>query len=338
MLDKPDIPDEAIISCLRAEYGLHVVQVRFLPLGFGLSTAIYRAFAADDTEYFCKLQRGAFDATSVELPKFLSEQGIEHIIPPLTARDGRLCAALGEFNLVAYPFIVGSDGFHVEMTERQVSDFGVALKRIHTTALSPHLIAKLQREDYTPERRDRCKHFLVRLEDESFDDPVAAGLATLLQAKRDVALALIAGAERLAPLMVRRDLDYVLCHSDIHPGNIYIDVHGPLFIVDWDWATISPKERDLMHIGGGHVFMGHSTPEVEELFYRGYGQAPVDPIALAYYRYERNILAVELACEQILSSTQDSQTRAQCLEYLHYYFLPDGPIETALKSDTTGLR
>ena len=61
----------------------------------------------------------------------------------------------------------------------------------------------------------------------------------------------------------------------------------------------------------------------------------IDPVALAYYRYERNVIAIAVACEQILSIKQDSQTRAQCLEYLQYYFAPGGPIETALKLNQT---
>lgn len=336
MRDKPNIPDEFLISGLRAEFGLQIVEVTFLPLGFGLTTAIYRAVADDGTHYFCKLRRGVFDVVSVELPKFLSDQGIAQIIPPLTTKTGQLRAELGEFNLIVHPFVEGKDGYAVELTECQWVDFGAALKRIHTTALPPALTSNIPKENYSPEARERCKQFLARIYVETFDDPVAAGLAALLRSKRDLVLELIEGAERLAPLMAARDLEYVLCHSDLHPGNLFIDAHGPLFIVDWDWATLSPKERDLMHIGGGHVFLGHTAQEVERLFYEGYGQSQIDPIALAYYRLERNMLAVELACELILSSTQDSQTRAQSLEYLEYYFSPNGPIETALKSAKMG--
>ena len=89
-----------------------------------------------------------------------------------------------------------------------------------------------------------------------------------------------------------------MCHSDIHAGNILIDANGALYIVDWDNPVLAPKERDLMFIGGGQEFAGHTAQEEETLFYRGYGQTQIDPIALAYYRYERiiqDILPISLS-------------------------------------------
>ncbi len=88
MLEKPDLPDEKIIACLQAEYGLHVAAIAFLPLGADLNTAVYRVVADDGTAYFLKLRSGVFDETSVALPKFLSDQGIAQIIAPLATRPG----------------------------------------------------------------------------------------------------------------------------------------------------------------------------------------------------------------------------------------------------------
>ena len=93
MLEKPDIQDEKIIACLQAEYGLLVAQIAFLPIGADLNTAVYRAVARDGTGYFVKLRRGVFNEIAVTLPKFLSDQGIRHIIPP-SANPGR--AAMGQ--------------------------------------------------------------------------------------------------------------------------------------------------------------------------------------------------------------------------------------------------
>src|SRR5262245_45586620 len=117
MLAKPDFPDEKIIACLQMEYGLQISQITFLPLGGDLSTAVYHTVADDETPYFCKLKRGVFDETSVELPKFLSDQGITQIIPPLVTKTGHLRAALDEFNLILYPFVDGKNGYDVELTE-----------------------------------------------------------------------------------------------------------------------------------------------------------------------------------------------------------------------------
>jgi spectinomycin phosphotransferase len=331
MLDKPDFPDEKIIACLQADFGLGIVQIAFLPLGNNMSTAVYRAVADDDTSYFCKLKRGVFDETSVALPKLLSEQGIAQIIPPLATNRGQLRAALDEFNLIVYPFVAGKNGFDVELTNDQWADFGAALKRIHTTILPPALTQNIEKETYDPYWREQCKQFMAHLDSETFDDPVLVDLAKFLRSKRDMVLDLLGHAEQLAHVMTARSLECVMCHTDIHPGNLFIDTTGALFIVDWDYPALAPKERDLMFIGGGQGFIGRTAQEEEQRFYQGYGQGQIDPIALAYYRYERNIMDIAVACEQILSSKQGGQDRAQTLGYLKWSFMPDCAIEIALK-------
>jgi spectinomycin phosphotransferase len=335
MLDKPDFPDDKIIACLQAEYGLPIVQFTFLPLGVDLSTAVYQAITHDETAYFCKLKRGPFNDISVEIPKFLSEQGISQIIPPLTTKAGRLRAELDEFNLILYPFVTGTSGYEVALTEPQWADFGLALKRIHTAVIPPTLITHIEKETFAPEWRQKCRQIIARLDEETFADPVTIQLADLLRSHRPLILDLIARAEQLAQVMVSRSLAFVLCHSDIHPGNLLIDTQGNLFIVDWDYPVLAPKERDLMFVGGGQGFVGCTAQTEERLFYRSYLPAQVDPIALAYYRYERNVIDIAVAYEQILSSKQDGEDRAQVLEYLKYSFLPDCHIDIAYKSDQT---
>ncbi len=135
MLEKPNIQDDEIIACLQAEYGLRIIQIVFLPLGGNLCTAVYRAVAEDGTLYFCKLRCSDFDEISVALPRFVSEQGIAQIIPPLPSKTGQLWAQLDAFNVILYRFVEGTSGFQNKLTERQWADFGTALQRIHTLSL-----------------------------------------------------------------------------------------------------------------------------------------------------------------------------------------------------------
>jgi spectinomycin phosphotransferase len=71
------------------------------------------------------------------------------------------------------------------------------------------------------------------------------------------------------------------------------------------------------------------------LFYRGYGHAQVDPIAMAYYRYERIIEDIAAFCEQIFLSDEGGADRKQALEYLQSSFLPNGILEIAYRADKT---
>ncbi|MBN1814613.1 MAG: aminoglycoside phosphotransferase family protein [Anaerolineae bacterium] len=335
MLEKPDIQDESIIACLQSEYGLNGVRLSFLPLGADRNTAVYRAVAGDETSYFCKLRSGVFDETSVTLPKFLSDRGIAQIIAPLETQAGRLWANLDIFKVILYPLIAGRNGYEVDLSERHWRDFGKALKSVHTVVLPPALIKRIRRETYSPKWREIVRTFLGRVDSDAFDDPVAVRLAAFLQAKRGEILDLIERVERLARVLRARSPEFVLCHSDVHAGNILIDANDALYMVDWDDPILSSKERDLMFVGGAQGFAGHTPQEEETLFYRGYGQTQIDPVALAYYRYERIVEDIAVYCERLFLTDEGGQDREQSLRYLESNFLPDGTIEIAYKSDKT---
>jgi spectinomycin phosphotransferase len=333
MLDKPDLQNERIISSLQDKYGLYVVELAFLPLGADRYTAVYRAVSEDGAPYLVKLRRAAFDEIGVMLPRFLSDQGIVHVIAPLPTKEGRLWANLGAFKLVLYPFIEGHNGYQASLSDRHWIDLGKALKSLHTVRVPPELRSHIQREIYSPQWPEVLKAFLEPLDDGALSDPIALDLAAFLKARRDEILDLIGNTERLALALQPRSAEFVLCHSDIHAGNVLIDPTGSLYIVDWDNPTLAPKERDLMFIGGGHWGNGRTAQEEEALFFRGYGPAEVDPIALAYYRYERIVEDMAIFCERIFQMNEGHEDREQSLRYLKSNFLPNSTIELAYGSD-----
>ncbi len=335
MLEKPDLPDEKISACLQAEYGLRAAMIAFLPLGADLNTAVYRVIAGDETAYFLKLRSGIFDETSVTLPKFLSDQGIAQVIAPLATSSGQLWANLDTFKVILYLFVAGRNGYEVDLSDRHWIEFGAALKRIHTVTVPPALIDRIQHETYSPQWREIVKKSLARLKTETFDDPVAVELAAYLRAKRAEILDLVARAERLAQTLLVQPPEGVVCHADLHAGNILIDASGAFYLIDWDNPILAPKERDLMYAGGGQ-FGDARTPQAEEaLFYRGYGQTPIDQRALAYYRYERIIDDIAVECEQIFLAAGGGDDREQALRYFMSNFQPNGVLEIACQSDKT---
>jgi spectinomycin phosphotransferase len=333
MLEKPDLPDEKVTACLQAEYDLQAVEIAFLPIGADQNTAVYRAVADDGTIYFLKLRQGDFNESSVTLPKFLSDQGIPQTIACLETQIGQLWTNLDSYKVLLYPFVEGHNGYEVDLSDRHWIEFGKALKRIQSLEVPVALTKRIRRETYSAQWREIVKTFMQRVEEETFDEPIAARLATFLNGKRDEILRLIERTERLAQVLRTRSPEFVLCHSDIHAGNILIDVNDDFYIVDWDDPILALKERDLMYAGGGQ-FGARRTPEEEEtLFYRGYGQTQVDPRALAYYRYERIIEDIAAFCQQIFLTDGGGADREQAYRYLTSNFLPGNVLEIAYKSD-----
>ena len=334
MLEKPDIPDETIIACLVSEYGLNVVQVAFLPLGSDRNTAVYRAVTNDATAYFVKLRLGDFEETSVALAKHLSDQGIVQVMAPLATETRQLWASLDAFKLILYPFVEGHNGYKVGLSDHHWREFGTTLKAIHSAVVPQALVRRIRREAYSPQWRETVRALLERIDGDALDDPISARLAAFLKSRRDEILDLIGRAERLAQSLQARSQEFIACHSDIHAGNVLIGANGAFFIVDWDNPVLAPKERDLMFVGGGLMGPGHTPQEEESLFYQAYGEAQVNPIALAYYRYERIIQDIAEYCEQLFS-TDEGADREQSFRHLTSIFRPGGVLETAYCADTT---
>jgi spectinomycin phosphotransferase len=335
MLEKPDLQDETLICSLQAEYSLPVIQVSFLSVGADRHTAAYRAVTEDGKQYFAKLRRGAFDQTSVVLLKFLSDQEIAQIIAPLATKAGHLWASLDSYRLIVYPYIEGGSGYEVDLSDRHWGDLGRALKAIHTLEVPRALRRHIPRETYSGRWRDTVRAYLPGVDGGAPADSVTACLASLLQARHHQIADLVERAEDLAQELQTRSPEFVLCHADLHAGNVLIEAGGPLYVVDWDDPIFAPKERDLMFIGAGHFGHGRTAQEEETLFYQGYGPTQVDPPALAYYRYERIVQDIAVFCERIVSEDEGRGNREQCFRYLASHFRPSGTIDSDYQSDRT---
>lgn len=334
MLEKPNLPDPKIAACLQHEYGLVAAQVAFLPLGADLNTAVYH-ITTGSTAYFLKLRQGSFDETSVTLPKFLSDQGIQQIIPPLTTKTGQLWGNWDAYKTILYLFIEGKNGYETTLSPSHWHEFGAALKKIHDTAVPPAIRRNIRHETYSPQAREAVKSFIARVEHGVYDDPVAKEVAAALQENRALLLDMTARTERLAQQLQAQPPPFIVCHSDLHAGNIFIGSDGAFYIVDWDEPILAPKERDLMYVGGGLLASGRSPEEEAALFYETYGVNSMDVHALAYYRYERIIQDIAIYCEQLLLTDAGGADRAQSLTYLQSNFWPNHTIDIAYQTDKT---
>src|SRR5262245_21853480 len=155
LLEKPTISDESIVARLQSDYASAVDQLTFLPLGFDLNSAVFRAEAATGRAYFVKLRRGAFDPICVELPRFLSDSGVRQIIAPVPTQFGRLWSDVEAFTLIVYPFVEGRTARETVLTEEQWRDFGAAVKHLHAVPMPPTILQRLRRLKYSSKWRER---------------------------------------------------------------------------------------------------------------------------------------------------------------------------------------
>ena len=131
---------------------------------------------------------------------------------------------------------------------------------------------------------------------------------------------LVERAEDLREKLQNHTPKFVLCHSDIHAGNLLMDGGNMIYLVDWDEPIMAPKERDLMFIGGG-VGNVWNKPLEEKLFYTGYGKTEIDSTVLAYYRHERIVEDIAVYSKEILLSTVGGNDRSEMYSHFLAMFL-----------------
>ncbi|WPY00697.1 Aminoglycoside phosphotransferase family protein [Candidatus Trichorickettsia mobilis] len=335
MLIKPDLKDEEIIACLQDTYKLNVATISFLPIGADFNTAVYRVTATDEADYFLKLRSGKFLEASVSVPKYLADLGVKQVIPPIPTKTGKLCSGLRSFKTILYPYVEGRNGVDAKPSDDHWVQFGATVKKLHSLGIPSSITQDVSREMFSSKWRETVKAFLIRIENEVFEEPVAVKMALFLKSKSSEILKLVEHAETLAITTQKQPLDYVLCHADMHGWNLIIDKEGSLYIVDFDTLIFAPKERDLMFIGAGIWDSGRTASAEEPLFYQGYGKAEINHDLLAYYRFERIIQDIGDYCEYIFLSDEGSLDRMQCFEHLQPVFLPNGAIERACQFDKT---
>jgi spectinomycin phosphotransferase len=346
MLEPPALSEELIIARLWDEYALRAQRLTFLPLGADVNTAVYRV-EVGEADYFLKLRKGDFDEISVAVPHFLHQQGLETIIAPLATRSGQLWGLLDDYRMILYPFVPGQDGYARSLSPGQWPAFGSAMRAIHDAGLPPDLRRRIPSEDFSARWRERVRAFQSQVEGGApveLNDPIAAQLAAFMRGHRAEISHLVEHTGQLAAWMRARARPWVLCHGDVHPGNLLLPRGDPsaLYIVDWDNPLYAPRERDLALVGGTHAWR---RAEDMALFYHGYHsvdvgsrsemelQVEIDPTALRYYRCERIVVDIAEFCQQLLATTQGGEDRAESYRYFTGIFLPGHELELALRGD-----
>ncbi len=332
MTDKQLLPAQRIIACLKADYGIETATLTLLMLGADMNASVYRAQACDGVSYFIKLKRGHHHDICVTLLSLLQISGIEHIIPPVKTIHGRPILHIENATLIVYPFIEGQDAFSHNLTNDQWIALGKVLRQVHDFALPPSVLSQIRRETYSPQWREAVRSLYPHIGTKQGGDETALKLEAFMK-KHDAEIhRLVDRAERLCEMIRNQSPKFVLCHSDIHGGNVLVDKNGTIYIVDWDEPIMAPKERDLMFIGGG-VANVWNNPHEEESFYQGYGVCEINRDILAYYRHERIVEDIAIYGQSLLLSTDGGADRIVMYKHFTDMFQPRGVVDIAFKTD-----
>jgi spectinomycin phosphotransferase len=334
MLERPALRDEDILSCLHASYNIPATLLEFLPIGNDSAAWVYRVQDQDGASYFLKVKQGPIHEPVVALPRYLRDQGFRHVVAPNRTSTGALWAETGPFVLILYPFIDGRVGMEVGLSPGQWIEFGAALRRIHETRLPGELATIMRRETFSPKWGGVVEEVHRRVDAGVFKDPVEEEFAAIWREKRQEIDEILARTVELGHRVRRSMPAFALCHGDIHTANLLLDEDGRLFIVDWDEVILAPKERDLMFMVDDTLEQAEFQDEETALFFQGYGVTEIDPIVLAYYRYEWVVQEVgDYGKRVFLINGAGAATKAHAVQLFKELFQPGDVVAAAYRSD-----
>lgn len=115
--------------------------------------------------------------------------------------------------------------------------------------------------------------------------------------------------------------DVVICHGDVHPGNVLMTTNGPV-LIDWDLLCLAPPGWDHGPMLSFADRWGGRPGEYEE-FARGYGRSLADdPTTIAIA--ELRLVAATLM--RVAASIDDPRARPEAERRLRYWRGdPDAP-------------
>ena len=326
------INDEEIEKIIKTGYGISVSNIIKLNIGFDQNTSVFKVCSKDNKEYFLKIRCKIFNKASLIIPLRIGNCiNTKNIINAVKTINGKLFVKKSLSCFILYPYIYGKSGWDSSLTKDQFMEFGRFMKNLHLLDLPNESKKLLPVESYNSKYRSNVKKYLKKINKEVYDSKIINDFFSELITKKEVIMKIINTSEEIAEKEKNNLHKMCLCHGDIHAGNILIN-ETDFFIIDWDTILFSPKEKDLMFIGGG-ICDKWNTEEEIEYFFAGYGKsADINKNLLKYFRHERIIQDVYEFYHQIINPQTREEERELCFNYFNEQFEQNNVVDMALRT------
>jgi spectinomycin phosphotransferase len=323
MFEKPAIPDESLRLCLQEQFNISTIKIEFLPLGFDSRAGVYRVVSEAGAVFLLKVNSRLLYKASCFVPYYLAGQGITGVVAPLPTRENFLWTRLEGWTVLLYLFYEGFSGWDTPMSEAEWEETGRVLKQIHEAAIPAEFLNSVRNESFNPQEyinwiKDFEKQQLHSPGKNKFEQELLAGWR-MHQAPIHRLLNLM---EKLARRLQEKSGPFVICHADLHPGNLIRRQDGRVFVIDWDEVMLAPRERDFLFI--------KETP-----FFAGYGEVKPDWNALTYYRCERVIQdLIAYAQDVFFRDDLGEESKQAMVESFFEILSENGEIKTVFEAAT----
>jgi len=324
-----------VIAALRAQYGIEPTGMDLAERGKDFFASVFRVFAGQRVPTYIVKVRPAAAArdTAAAVARHLADSGVPGVVAPIRTRAGTLSARSGRISLAVYPFIAGRLGIEMPMTDESWRALGRFARALHETDLPADLAAAIPRETYRPPEIETIPRVDAAVAAWRTGQAASRRVVETWRAHRDEILELARQARARGEALRRRALPAVLCHADMHTGNLIVDPDERVWVIDCDEVVMAPRQRDLMFVVGGGISTELVSPNATERFLEGYGDVDIDLEALSYYRHAWAVQDVGgYAWRVLLDDAATDTQRDDAAEILMGLFKPGEIVDLAARS------
>lgn len=309
------IDKKAIIETLREAYTLPFERMTFLTKGW--ASLCFKIEAANES-YLLKLYDESNPKPLVAgsrdfylpLTYQLYTKGLLPQIPcPVKTADGRFYIRSSHLAIV-FRFMEGEEvGFGV-LPDDVLAELATLVGRLHRSTGQLDLEDPLS-DDYRITFERMLPEWLDALHGIKSVRPAVKGFKELLLPRRAELMGYLERLKELQAKMRAEARSLVVCHTDLHGGNLLRDPGGRLHILDWENAMLAPREHDLFSFAPDTRF--------ENIFWPRYvkeaGSVRLDTGALRFYAYRRLLEDISEWLQQLLYNPQSAEYEGRALYY-----------------------
>lgn len=283
---------QILIDILQQQYGLQVACLTYLKQAW--VAHCYAVDCAGGERFFLKFYEQEQQARlyARDLAFYLSmshqlhsKQLLPDVAYPVPTRGGQFSVSLDDHLLILFPWIDGRTIGFVRFEDDILARVATLVGTLHKSTPQIEWPDPPRESFGLPFEENLCRGLQELEKVTSTDTAGQQGLRDLLLPCRDEALGLLDRLRELQSLVQARDHEMVVCHTDLHGGNLMVDERGRLHIVDWESSLLAPPEHDLHFFAWDVRFWDLFLPRYEAAFH----PVRLDSATFGFYYYRRNL-------------------------------------------------
>lgn len=318
---EPDISIEQIIKCLDNNYPIKVTSIHFLPLGE--DGWVYKIVDKNGKNWFIKLKY-KFNKATIALSSYLKNTLNYDFIPKiLKTNDGDYAVEINGLSMFIQQYVDGH-----ELRENDTRQFrvqvGKNLKQLFNSVASipQSIIDVLPRENFK-RHLESAENVIQIGSADNRESEIEKELSQFIRSQDEKITLILRRTKELGKKLRQLNLQFGICHADIHTSNILVNKENKLYFIDWESVMLAPRERDLVFYAVGL--------EINKDILEGYDASyAAQKDVLTYYKYEWVVQEIADYGTQVFFSNYSEKQKEYALQRFIHLFAPNDVAEDAL--------